>query len=135
MIHFSRQHSCHRFLFFVGSSSFSAFYLVVPCTAETDTCLQPNKPFHFYRIGTRADASVHKAFAYRYLSNNLHGCRRMDPSLPLPRVLLFLDTLRPRDTVGSEGVAAVCSGFCARSWVSWLKLHWSPCKHWPFFTP
>ena len=42
---------------------------------------------------------------------HLHGCRGMDPWLPLPRILLFLDTLRPRDTVGSEGVAAVCSGF------------------------
>ena len=35
----------------------------------------------------------------------------MDPWLLLPRILLFLDTLRPRDTVGSEGVAVVCSGF------------------------
>ena len=33
----------------------------------------------------------------------------------LPRILLFLDTLRPRDTVSSEVVAALCSGFCARS--------------------
>ena len=40
----------------------------------------------------------------------------MDPWLLLPRILLFLGTLR-RDTVGSESVAAVCSGFCARSWV------------------
>ena len=40
----------------------------------------------------------------------------MDPWLLLPRILLFLDTLRPRDTVGSKGVAAVCSGFWARSW-------------------
>ena len=35
----------------------------------------------------------------------------MDPWLRLPRTLLFLDTLRPRDAVGSESVAAVCSGF------------------------
>ena len=52
------------------------------------------------------------------LKKYLHGCRRMDPWLLVPRTLLFLDTLRPRDTVASEGVAAVCSGFCARLHVS-----------------
>ena len=47
-------------------------YLVVhqPCN-ETDTGLQPYNPFHFYRIGTRADAKIHKAIACRYLSNNI----------------------------------------------------------------
>ena len=35
----------------------------------------------------------------------------MEPWSLWPRILLFLDTLRPRDTVGSETVAAVCSGF------------------------
>ena len=44
----------------------------------------------------------------------LQVCRRMAPWLLLPRILLFLDTLRPRDKDGSEGVAALCSGFlCA----------------------
>ena len=62
----------------------------------------------------------------------LHGCRRLDPWLLLPWILLFLDTLLPRDTVGSEGVAAVCSGFCARSWVSCQKLQRSRCEYWPF---
>ena len=38
----------------------------------------------------------------------------MDPWLLLTRILLFLDTLRHRDTVGSEGVAAFGVGFCAR---------------------
>ena len=57
----------------------------------------------------------------------------MHPRLLLPWILLFLDTLLPRDTVGLEGVAAVSSGFCARSWVSCQKLHRSPCDHWPFF--
>ena len=35
----------------------------------------------------------------------------MAPWLLLPRILLFLDTLRPRDIDGSEGVAALGSGF------------------------
>ena len=43
------------------------------------------------------------------------------PWLLLPRILLFLDTLRPREKNGSEGVAAVCSGFCARSLLSCQK--------------
>ena len=52
---------------------FLAFYLVVhqPCNAETGTCLQPYNPFHVKRIGTRADANIHKTFACRYLSNNI----------------------------------------------------------------
>ena len=69
------------------------------------------------------------------LKQCLHGCRRMDPWLLLPWILFFLDTLRPRDTVGSEGVAAVCSGFCARSWVSWRKLHRVSLRTVAFFFP
>ena len=68
------QHSCRRFLFFCGNGGpSSAFCLVVPqpCNAETDSCLQPHKSFHFYRIGTRADANIHKAIACNYLSNNI----------------------------------------------------------------
>ena len=38
---------------------------------ETDTCLQPYNPFHFYGIGTRVDANIYKTFACRYLSNNI----------------------------------------------------------------
>ena len=72
MIHFSQepQHSCHRFLFIFGSGSLSVFQLVVhqPLNAETRTCLQPHKPFNFQRIGTRADANIHKTFARKYLS-------------------------------------------------------------------
>ena len=59
----------------------------------------------------------------------------MDSWLPLPWILLFLDTLRPRDAVGSEGVAALWSGFCARSLHSCRKLQRSHCEHWPFFFP
>ena len=117
-MHFSQQpqHSCHRVLL-------GAFDLVVhhSCNAETDTCLQPCNPFQFYRIGTRADANIHKEVS---ITLYLHGCRRMDPRLLLPRIPLSLDTLRPR-----ERVPAVCSGYCARFWFSWRKLHRSPCEH------
>ena len=65
----------------------------------------------------------------------LHGCRRIAPWLVLPRILLFLDTLRPRDIDGSEGVAALGFGFCARSLHSCRKLHWSPCEHLAFCFP
>ena len=120
---------------FGWSCSFSAFYLVghQPCNAETDTYLQRYNPFHFCSIDTRADANIHKTFTCKYLSNNI--CTVVEEWniwLLLPRILLFLDTLRPRDKVGSESVAAVCSGFCARSWASWRELHRSPCEHWPF---
>ena len=37
----------------------------------------------------------------------VHGCPRMAPWLLLPRILLFLDTLRRHDTVDSESVAAL----------------------------
>ena len=36
--------------------------------------------------------------------------------------------LQPCDKDGSESVAALWSGFCARSW----KLQGSPFEHWPF---
>ena len=48
-------------------------------------------------------------------------------------MLLFFDTLRPRDIEGSEGVAALGSGCCARSLLSCQKLHWSPFE--AFFFP
>ena len=67
-------HYCRRFLFFSGNSSLSlASCLVVrqPYDEETDICLQPYNPFHFYIIGTQAGANIHKAFACRYLSKNI----------------------------------------------------------------
>ena len=105
------------------------FDLVVhrTCNAETDTCLQPYNPCHFDRNGNRADANIHKTFANRNLSNNL--CTVVEE---WTHGHPFLDTLRPRDTVGSESVTAVCSGFWARSLLSCQKLHWSPFEHWPF---
>ena len=39
--------------------------------AGTTTYHQLCKPFHFCRIGTRADANIHKAFVCRYSSNNI----------------------------------------------------------------
>ena len=78
--------------------------------------------FILYRIGTRADANIHKTFACTYVSNNIctvvrewhHGMVTFALDISLPQ-----DTsTRPRDIEGPEGVAAVCSGFCVRSWVS-----------------
>ena len=46
-------------------------------------------------------------------------------------IFLFFDTLRPRDKDGSESVAALWSGFCARSLLSCRELHWSPFDRWP----
>ena len=70
----------------------------------------------------------------KYPSNNIctvvedwhHGCfclGHFSPSTHLDLVIR-LAQLRKR--------GSVCSGFCARSWVSWRKLHQSPCEHWPF---
>ena len=74
VIHFSQwpQRSCHRFLFFLGSGSFSAFYLVVhqPCFALTDTCLQPYNPFLFFIELALGRTNIHKTFACRHLLNN-----------------------------------------------------------------
>ena len=56
----------------------------------------------------------------------------MAPRLLLLWILLFFDTLRPRENDGSEGAAALCSGFCARSLLSCRKQHWSPFEHCPF---
>ena len=115
VIHFSQwpQHSCHRFLFFLGSSSFSAFHLVVyqPCNLETD---QPYNRFHFFielalgrmPIFTRRSRAGTSQMIPARLSKN-------GPWLLLSRMLLFLDTLRPREKVGSESVAALWSGFFA----------------------
>ena len=46
----------------------------------------------------------------------------MAPWLLLPWILLFFDTLRRHKEDGSEGVAALWSGFCARSVLSCRKL-------------
>ena len=75
VIHFSQQpqHSCHRFLFVLESSSFWAFSLVVhqPCNAENRHLSQALQPIFLSRIGTQADANIHKTFACKYLSNNI----------------------------------------------------------------
>ena len=68
------QHSCLHFLFFLGSGLSSAFYLVVhqPCNEETDTCLLTYNPFLLCKIGTWANANLHKAFACKYPSDNIY---------------------------------------------------------------
>ena len=63
--------------------------------------------FIFCIIGTREDANIHKVIECKYLSNNI--CTVVEEwthGLLLPRIFLFLDTLRPRDIEGSEDVAA-----------------------------
>ena len=103
------------FLHCVSPKLFRSFYLVVhqPWSEGTNTCLLTYNPFSFCKIGTWADANIHKAFACRYSSNNIHtvveewthGCCCLG--------CFFLDTLLPRERAGSEGVAAVCSVFFA----------------------
>ena len=137
VVQFSQQplHVCRRFLFCFGNCRpFSAYCSLVrqPHDAGTNTYPLLYIPFLFQKNDTREDANIHKAIACKYLSNSFHGCRRMIPGLLLPRILLFLDTLRPRDIDGSEGVAAVGSGFCARSLLSRRKLHRFPFEQWPF---
>ena len=83
----------------------------------SEPCLRailPGQLFFGYRIGTRADANIHKTFACRYLSN--YFCTVVE-EWHHGYFCLGYFTHRPLNTVGSEGVAAVCSGFCAQSWV------------------
>ena len=104
---FHNSHSAFVFTFssFCESSLSSAFYLVVhqPCNEETNTCLLTYNPLLLWKIRTRVDANIHKAFACKYPANNI--CTVVEQwtvGYSLPRILLFLDTLRPRDTVGSD---------------------------------
>ena len=68
----------------------------------------------------------------------------IDPRLFVVRKGEFLDVdlgvnqmckidYQKRFPVIQIGVAALCSGFCARSLLSCRKLHWSRFEHWPFF--
>ena len=117
----------------LGIASLSlALCLVVhqPYVAGTNTFLQLCNPFLFCRIHTREDA----IFTKRSRASNFqkYFCTEWHRGYLCLEILLFLDGLRPRDTVGSEGVAALWSGFRARSLLSCLKLHGSPVEHWPF---
>ena len=138
VIRFSQlpQRLCLHILFFLRSILSSAFYLVVHqhCNEETNTCVLTYKPvFSIVKLALgRMPINIHKEFACRYPSNNIYTVvEEWTHGYFLPRILLFLDTLLPREGAGSESVAAVCSGFCARFWVSWRKLQRSPCEHWP----
>ena len=67
--------------------------------------MSPDYNFFFFSgTGTRADANIHKTLGCSYVSKYLHGCRRMDPRLPLLRSFLLFVTLPLRDTIGEEGV-------------------------------
>ena len=98
----------------------------------------------FKRLGTRAGANIHKMFARKSSSNNIctvveqwnHGyfcLGRFSSSTHFDLVA----------RLAQKGVAAVCSGFCARSWVSWWKLHrllantglFFPTGNWYLFPP
>ena len=70
------------------------------------------------RIDIRADANIHKAIACKFPSIISARLSESGTMVTFASDTSLFDTLRPRDTVGSEGVAAVCSAFCARSWVS-----------------
>ena len=106
-------------LFFCGNCSLSlAFGLAVvrqPYDAGTNTCPRLYNPFQLCRIDTWEDANIHQAIASKYLSKNL--CTVVEEWtqwLLLPRILLFLDTLRPRDTVHDRNShAGNCIGLLA----------------------
>ena len=126
-----RQQFCLRFLFLSGNGS-SLWGSFVGCSStlwcgsrHLSLALQP---LLFIRIDTRENAHTHKVISYKYL----HGCDESCQGYFLLLTLLFLDTLRPRDIGGSEGVAAFGVGFCARSLLSCQKLHWSPFGRWSF---
>ena len=135
VIRFSQQPQrlCLHFLFFLGSRSFCLFiWLFIHFVMRKQTLVSSiTTRFIFHKIGTRADANIHKTFACRYLSNSIctvveewtndYFCLGYFSSWTHIYLLIRL----------AEGVAAACSGFCARSWVSWRKLQRSPCEHWP----
>ena len=82
MIHFSQrhQHSCHRFLFFLGgSSSFWALNLVVhqPCNAENRHLSPASQPISFlmtwHSVGRQYSQDVRVQVP---LKQYLHVCRR-----------------------------------------------------------
>ena len=87
------------------------------------------QPVFVQKNGTRADANVNKASACVYPSKNIytvvegwtHGYFCLGYFSSSTHFYLVM-----------EGVAAVCSGFCAQSWVSWRKLQRSCCEHCPF---
>ena len=114
--------------------SFSAFRLVVrrPYDAGTDTCPCFSSLFSFVEITlgrmpilTRRSRASTFQEVFAWLSKN-------SVSLTSASDASFLDALRPRVIDGSEGVAAFGVGFCARSLLSYRKLHFSPFEQSPF---
>ena len=123
------QHSCRRFLFFCGNSSLS-FCFSFGCSSKhmmREQTLIPSRFFKGLELGRmpiftrRSRASTFQIISARLSESGTMVTFALDTSFP-----------RPRDNDGSEGVAALCSGFCARSLLSCQKLHWSPSEHWPF---
>ena len=64
------------------------------------------------KIDTREDAKIHKAIACKYPSNDIS--RRMASWFLLPSILLFFNTLRPREKDGSSH-AGNCIGLLSRT--------------------
>ena len=71
------------------------------------------QPVFVYRNGTRADANIHK-FACKYLQIK---SARLSSNGTMVTFASDASLLRHTSTVAAE-----CSGFCARSWVTWRKL-------------
>ena len=85
-IRFSQQPQrlCPRFLFFLGNSLSSAFYLVgpQPWSEETNTCLMTYNPFCFLKMAlARMPIFTRRSRAGTLQIKCLHGCRKMDPWL------------------------------------------------------
>ena len=75
--------------------------------ARTNTYHRLCIPFLFCKIDPREDAKIHKAIACKYLEVKTARLSKNGTMVTLPWILLFFDTLRPRDKDGSEGVAAL----------------------------
>ena len=92
-----------------------------------------NNPFHFYRIGTRSDANIHKAFACRYLSNNI--CTVVEEWTHGHFCLGYFSSSTHTSTSWYGWLRRCCGivvWFFTWSLLSCRKLHRSPCEHWPF---
>ena len=88
--------------------------------------------FMFCRIGTRADANIHMAIAYRYLSNSIctvvgewhHGYFCLGYFSSSTHFVLV--------TKMAQKVWRLSVSVLVHDHYSCRKLNWSPFEHWPF---